>query len=89
MLNVNKGHDGVPVVTEEQLAQLGEGLVAYVKPIRSEELTRLFPQIPGVQPGMQLFALVGASGRPLTVADTRDAAIASAFQNELHTVSLH
>ena len=79
----------MPVLTEDQLARLGEGLIAYVKPIRSEELGAMFPDIPEVRPGMQLFALLGANGKPLIVTDSRDAALANAMQNELHMVSLH
>ena len=78
-----------PPLTEEQLANLGEGLVAYLRPIRSDDLEAMFPEIDGVGPGMQLFALLGASGKPLIVTDSRDAALASAMQNELHMVSLH
>jgi hypothetical protein len=77
------------VLTQEQLANLGEGQVAYVKPIRSEDLVSLFPGAPAVQPGLKLFALLGASGKPLIVTDSRDAALANAMQNELHMVSLH
>ena len=79
----------MPVLSEDQLARLGEGLIAYVKPIRSEELGAMFPEIPNVEPGLQLFALLGASGRPLIVTDSRDAALANAMQHELHMVSLH
>ena len=89
MLNVNKREAAMPVLSIEQLAQLGEGLVAYVKPIRSEDVGTMFPHIPGVEPGMQLFALLGASGKPLILTDSRDAALANAMQNELHMVSLH
>ncbi len=79
----------LPVLSDEQLAALGEGLVAYLKPIRSEELSALFPNAPAVQPGLELFALLGADGKPLIVTDTRDAAVANAMQQELHMVSLH
>jgi hypothetical protein len=89
MLNLNKKDSGTPVLTEEQLAHLGEGLVAYVKPIRSEDLGTLFPEVPGIAPGTQLFALLGANGLPLVLTDSRDAALANAMQNELHMVSLH
>ncbi len=77
------------VLTDEQLAALGEGLVAYVKAIRSEDLNDLFPGAPAVQPGLELFALLGADGKPLIVTDSRDAALANAMQHELHMVSLH
>ena len=94
MLNVTKtksagSETAMPILTEEQLAQLGEGLIAYVKPIRSDDVGTLFPEIPGVVPGLQLFALLGANGRPLILTDSRDAAVANAMQNELHMVSLH
>jgi hypothetical protein len=72
-----------------ELAALGEGVVAYVKPMASEEVTRLFPQAPELQPGMRLFALLSASGEPILLADSRDAAVANAWANDLMTVSLH
>ena len=89
MLNVTNPEAQVPFLTVEQLSQLGEGLVAYVKPIASKDIGTLFPEIPGVEPGLQLFALLGASGKPLMLTDSRDAALANAMQNELHMVSLH
>ena len=89
MLNISKREAVMPVLSTEQLAQLGEGLVAYVKPMRSEDVGAMFPEIPGLEPGTQLFALLGASGKPLIVTDSRDAALANAMQNELHMVSLH
>jgi len=90
MLNMNLRQPNTPVLTEEQLERLGEGLVAYLKPIRSEDIGALFPEVPaGVEPGMQLFALLGASGKPLVLTDSRDAALANAMQNELHMVSVH
>ena len=90
MLNTDKPNEGaMPILSQDQLATLGEGLIAYVKPIRSEELGTMFPEAPDVQPGLQLFALLGASGKPLIVTDSRDAALANAMQHELHMVSLH
>ncbi len=72
-----------------ELAALGEGQVAYVKPLRSDEVRRLFPQVPQIQPGLQLFALLSASGAPIMLTDSRDAAVANAWANDLQTVSLH
>ena len=94
MLNVSKSKSAgsetaMPILTQYQLARLGDGLIAYVKPIRSEDVGNMFPEIPDVEPGMQLFALLGANGRPLILTDSRDAAVANAMQNELHMVSLH
>lgn len=71
------------------LAALGEGHIAYVRPIRSEEVKRLFPQAPDLSPGLDLFALLSASGAPILLADSRDIVIANALAHDLHTVSLH
>jgi hypothetical protein len=89
MLQQSNPKGPVTALTDEQLASLGEGLVAYVRPIRSEDLGSLFPGAPAVKPGLELFALLGANGRPLIVTDSRDAALANAMQHELHMVSLH
>lgn len=77
------------ILTEEQLAKLGGGYVAYVKPMRSEDVTRLFPQAPPLAPGLQVFALLAADGSPIMLTDSREMAVANAMQNSLHTVSLH
>jgi hypothetical protein len=79
----------VTPLTEEQFAHLGGGSLAYVRPISSEDVARLFPQAPALQPGLQLFALLGADGTPIMLTDSRDAALANALQQELQTVSLH
>ena len=71
------------------LAALGEGEVAYVKPMSSDEIRRLFPQAPELAPGLALFALLSASGAPILLTDSRDAAVANAWANDLETVSLH
>jgi hypothetical protein len=77
------------VLTADQFAHLGEGAIAYVRPIKSEEAQALFPQIQGLRPGLQLFALLAADGAPIMLADSKDAAVANAWENQLATVSLH
>ena len=49
-------------VSTESLATLGEGSIAYVKQIRSEDVPVLFPQAPKIAPGLKLFALHAADG---------------------------
>ncbi len=71
-----------------ELAALGEGQVAYVRPILSDEVRALFPQAPAMAPGLKLFALLSASGSPILLTDSRDAAVANAWANDLQTVSL-
>ena len=76
-------------VSLETLASLGEGQIAYVKQIRSEDVPDLFPQAPSVAPGLKLFALHAADGTPILLTDSREAAVANAWSNELQTVSVH
>jgi len=73
----------------EALAVLGGGKIAYIKPIRSEDVRRLFPEAPALEPGMRLFALHAADGTPIMVTDSRESAVANAWDHELEMVSLH
>ena len=77
------------IMTNEQLANLGGGRVAYLRAMRSEEVNKLFPAAPALQPGLQLFALLGADGSPIAVTNSRDAAVANAMQQELEMMSVH
>jgi hypothetical protein len=76
-------------MSQEALAQLGDGRIAYVKTIRSEDVPALFPQAPEIAPGLMLFALHAADGTPIMLTDSREAAIANAWSQELETVSVH
>ena len=76
-------------ITPQALAQMGGGKIAYVRAIRSDELNRLFPQAPTLQPGLDLFALLGADGTPIIVTDDRNTAIANAWEHDLVPVSVH
>ncbi len=74
----------------ETLAGLGDGEIAYVRPITSDEVSELFPQVvPNLAPGLNLWALLGADGTPIMLADSRETAEVTAMQNDLHTVSVH
>ena len=76
-------------ISPEALAHLGDGEIAYVKTIRSEDVHMLFPQVPEIQPGLKLFALHAADGTPIMLTDSREAAIANAVSQQLETVSVH
>jgi hypothetical protein len=79
----------MPQLDQQAFAALGEGQVAYVKPMRSDEVRRLFPQAPELAPGLELFALLSASGSPILLTDSRDTALANAWAHDLQTVSLN
>jgi len=76
-------------ITQEALAHFGDGKLAYVKAIRSEDVARLFPQAPELEPGVKLFALHAADGTPIMLTDSREAAVANAWSQELEPVSVH
>ena len=78
-----------PAITQEALAHLGDGRLAYVKAVRSEDVANLFPQAPKIAPGIKLFALHSADGTPIMLTDTREAALANAWSQELEAVSVH
>lgn len=89
MKNQNNIDNKLPTLSPQDLAQLGDGAVAYVKTIMSDDVQRLFPQAPPIQPGVRLFALLSASGAPILLTDSKDAALANAWEHSLQTVSLH
>jgi hypothetical protein len=77
------------LISAEALAHLGGGKIAYVKTIRSEDVQRQFPQAPRLEPGTLLYALHAADGTPILLTDSREAAVANAWSQELETVSVH
>jgi hypothetical protein len=86
---MNRAINAAPAMTPQEFAHLGDGAIAYVRSIRSEDAQRLFPQAPAIRPGLELFALLAADGTPIMLTDSKDAAIANAWEHELQTVSLH
>lgn len=90
MVRGNEGQAGSRnPLSAAEFAAIGDGHIAYVKPILSDELNALFPHAPELEPGLELFALLGADGSPIVVADTREALVESAREHELITVSVH
>jgi len=89
--NVNVANTTISpeAISPEALATMGEGQIAYVKAIRSEDVPHLFPQAPKLSPGLKLFALHAANGAPIMLTDSFEAAIANAWSHELQAVSVH
>ena len=88
-MNENETITRTPNISPEALAHLGDGEIAYVKPILSDQVAELYPNAPKIAPGTQLFALHAADGTPIMLTDTREAAVANAWSHELETVSVH
>ena len=76
-------------MSPQAFSMLGGGRIAYVKPVRSEDVHDLYPTAPELQPGLRLFALHAADGTPIMLTDSREAAVANAWSQELETVGLH
>jgi hypothetical protein len=79
----------IKTMPQDAFAALGGGQIAYLRPMRSEEVHSLFPQAPELAPGVALWALLSAAGQPIMLTDSKAAAIASAHENDLETVSVH
>ncbi|CAM5382648.1 DUF1150 family protein [Mesorhizobium sp. NPDC059054] len=76
-------------MTNSELAHLGEGSVAYLRKVSSDDLRGRFPGLEEIQPGMELWALFAANGQPILLSDARDRALAGAMENDLTTVAIH
>jgi hypothetical protein len=77
------------LISEIELARLGDGQVAYIKSMTSAEAKRMFPSIKGLPRGMDLFALHAADGTPIALTDSRQAAVGHAIEGELEIASIH
>jgi hypothetical protein len=87
--NVKTIEQNTTAITPDALAHLGDGQIAYVKTVLSEDVRKLFPQAPQIAPGVRLFSLHAADGTPIMLTDSREAAIANAWSQELEAVSVH
>ena len=76
-------------VTQDELAHIGEGTVAYLREFDSAELKARFPNAPDMAPGTRLWAVFAANGAPILLADAHASALAGAMQNDLTPVSVH
>ena len=89
MTNQKAIEQNTAAITPDALAHLGDGQIAYVKSILSEDVRKLFPQAPQIAPGIKLFSLHAADGTPMMLTDTREAALANAWSQSLEPVSVH
>ena len=76
-------------LTQTELAHLGSGEVGYIRKMRSEEVSRCFPEAPDIDPDVDLWPLFGADGTPILLTDNRSSTFYKAAEDELKTVSLH
>ena len=55
----------IKTMPQDAFAALGGGQIAYLRPMRSEEVHTLFPQAPELAPGVALWALLSAAGHSM------------------------
>jgi len=76
-------------VSEINLAGMGLGEVAYVRKITAGDVERMTGHRLPADPGQQLYCLYMADGTPMAVSDSREAALANAFEHDLTAISVH
>jgi len=77
------------IMTESEFAALGDGEVAYIKMMTSEEALAAYPSIDDLPAGLNLFALHAADGTPIALTDDMGTAIEHALGDELEIAALH
>ena len=82
-------YDLAEIMTVDELTELGTGDIAYIKAIKAKDLKDMFPEVPPLHDNMTLYALLNADGTPILLADSREAAVANAFEADLEMASLH
>jgi hypothetical protein len=76
-------------MSEIELANLGDGKIAYIKMVTGAEARDAYPGVKGIPPDVELFALHGADGTPLALTDSRQAAMGHALGEDLEITSIH
>ena len=76
-------------LTPEALAHLGGGALGYIREIETLEATKLLGGKAKVGPNTRLFCLYHADGTPVSISDSREGAVGSAFEHELMPMSVH
>ena len=78
-----------PMMSDVDLARLGDGVVAYIRTMSSEEAKERFPSIDNLPRGLTLYALPAADGTPIALTDTRQAAMSHAMGDDLEIATVH
>ena len=76
-------------LSPEELAQLGNGALSYIREIEGRDVIRMVGPQAHVAPDAKLFCLFNANGSPISISGTREAAEGSAVEHELIPISLH
>ena len=72
-----------------ELAMLGGGRFAYIRPIKAAEASELIGAPVDVEKGTPLYCVCHADGTPLAITDSRAGALANVMENDLEPISVH
>lgn len=72
-------------VSPEQLQAIGNGFLAYVKPVGAADASRMLGQPVQAGPEGKLFVLFNANGAPISISQSYEAAVDNAAEHELVT----
>lgn len=81
--------DAHHILSGLDLAKMGDGEVAYIRMMSSDEAQKMFPTITGLPDGINIFALHSADGTPIALTDSRQAALGHALGDRLVVASIH
>lgn len=76
-------------ISTTELAKLGTNKIGYMRIMTSEQVLKAFPETQNVPPDLEFWALFGADGEPLAMADELGAVYSTAMDANLKTVSVH
>ncbi len=76
-------------MTSEQLAALGRGEVAYVRSIGAEQVKSMLGPAAQVPAEATLYCVYMADGTPVSISDSREAAVASVRQHDMTAIAVH
>ena len=79
----------LPELSPEDLAHLGGGALAYIREIEGKDAMKLLGGRKAVPAKARLFCLYHADGTPVSISDSREGAVGSAFEHELMPMSVH
>ena len=78
-----------PKISPLELARLGGGQIAYIRPIRAAEASRIIGEPIEVAEDARLFCVCHADGTPLAITDSHAGALANVIENDLQPISVH
>jgi hypothetical protein len=76
-------------LSPQDLAALGGGEMGYIREIGKTEAVKLLGPKVTVPKDAKLFCLYAADGTPMSISGSREAAVGSAFENEIMPMSVH